>query len=735
MSLENVQADTTKGITRLDVDNDGFMELTEWVGSKEAILGVDRNGDGQLSAATELLSGGELSDAAEGLGVKRLAFFDANKDGKLDKLDVYFNSFKLWLDINGDARTGVGEVYGLADAGIQSIQVSTGAVSFTDGQKLTLQRTQLSADVRGVAVSAVPDGNGGLLKGQYKVQQEGKVAELNMTADAATDLSDILKLVRPSSNVSDAEKSQLKALAAKYGVDLSNPAALLGLGGGGNVAGSATSATATAADVFTISQAPNADEIKKALRAFFSNINHDPDAGPNLANHVLKAQEDSQVKIKTADLLAGLTGVNLVSVQEARRGAVKLDANGDVVFDPMVNQNGTGYFTYTAKDSQGRVSTAMVWLTIASVNDAPVALADAFSVREDNTLSLAVSQLLANDTDADIATDANEKITVTAVGKASNGSVSLVNGQVVFKANADFQGTASFEYSVSDVAGATATATATVTVVGDNDAPVTAGNVSKIAAKPDTLLRIEAATLLAFVKDADLVYGDSLKLKQVVSVSSGNAWQQKDGSVLFKAGTLGDAVLNLEVADSQGSTVVVPITIHVATGNAASAALLPGTNQASEDTAVRIASTQSITGVVSSLNGSALIDQDGSVVFTPKLNFNGAAQVIYAVRNTDGSTSQKTVDFIVAAVNDAPVVVKTLAEQVMGEDGRLTVSSASLLATVDDVDIATNGQKLRVSRASDGINGAVALDANGNVVFTPNKRLQRCRQIHVLGDG
>jgi hypothetical protein len=149
--------------------------------------------------------------------------------------------------------------------------------------------------------------------------------------------------------------------------------------------------------------------------------------------------------------------------------------------------------------------------------------------------------------------------------------------------------------------------------------------------------------------------------------------------------------------------------------------LLPGIDQASEDTAVRIGSTQLITGVVSTLNGSALIDKDGSVVFTPKLNYNGAAQVVYAVRNADGSTSQKTVDFNIAAVNDAPVVVKTLAEQVMDEDGKLTVSSATLLATVDDVDIATNGQKLRVSKVSDGINGVVALDANGNVVFTPNK--------------
>ena len=721
MKLEDLQADTTKGVSRFDVDNDGFMELTEWVGSKEAILGLDRNGDGVLNTAEELFSGGELSDAAENLGLKRLAFFDANKDGKLDALDPYFKSFKLWLDINGDARTGVGELYGLAETGVKSIHVGTGAVSFTDGQTIALQKTQLNADVRGVAVSGVSDGKGGVRAGQYMVHQEGKDAELNLTADASSDLSGILKLFKPNSNLSDTEKAELKALATKYGVDLSNPAALLGLGGGGNMAGGPSSTTAAAGDVFTISKAPNAEEIKQALRAFFTNINHDPDAGPNLANHVLAGQEDTQFKIKTADLLAGLTGVKLVSVQEARRGAVRLDANGDVVFDPLANQNGTGYFTYTAKDSQGRLSTAMVWLTIASVNDTPVALADTFSVKEDNILTLAVSQLLANDTDADIATDANEKLSITAVGKANHGTVKLVNGQVVFKADADYQGLASFEYSVSDVAGATATATASVTVVGENDAPVLAGSVNKILAKPDTLLRIEAATLLAYVKDADLAYGDSLRLKQILSVSAGNAWQQKDGSVLFKAGTLGDALLKFEVTDSQGSTLVVPITINVAASNAAAKAVLPGLDQATEDTAVRIGSTQVIASVVSATNGAAFIDQDGSMVFTPRQNYNGLAQVVYAVRNADGSTSQKTVDFTIIAVNDAPVVVRALDVQAMDEDGRLTVSQASLLATVDDVDIATNGQKLRVTKVSDGVNGAVALDANGNVVFTPNK--------------
>jgi len=180
LNLDAVMADTTQARARLDVDNDGYMELTEWVGAKEAILGMDRNGDGVLNSAEELFNGAELSDAAEGLGLRRLAFFDANKDGQINALDPYFKAFKLWVDINGDARTGVGELYGLTDAGVKSINVNTGAVNFSDGQTLTLQQTQLTADVTGVAVSAVSDGKGGVLAGQYKVQQEGNAAELNI---------------------------------------------------------------------------------------------------------------------------------------------------------------------------------------------------------------------------------------------------------------------------------------------------------------------------------------------------------------------------------------------------------------------------------------------------------------------------------------------------------------------------------------------------------------------------
>lgn len=718
LDLESVSADVRNGIARLDVDNDGFLELTEWVGGQDAILGLDRDGDGRLGSAHELLSGAELGDTAERLGLQRLSFFDANKDARLSALDPLFAKFKLWLDLNGDARCGVGEVNDLSKLGVTHIDLRTGAVVFADGQALTLELQQLSADVRGVAVRAETDAMGDIQSGAYTVHLEGYDPQYNLTSDAAKDLSEILRLVRPDEAMGDDERIRLSNLASRYGVDLSNPAGLLGLGGGGNRL-QLTPEVAHASDVFTINQAPDAAEVRAALRAFFSEIWLDPDAGPDVAHHVLQAQEDVVFRIRSVDLLAGLTGVTLLSVQDARRGTVRMEASGDVMFEPNAQHSGSAYFTYTARNQEGQTRTAMVWLNVASMNDAPVAQADAFSVGEDQALTLSASQLLANDVDVDMAGDPNEHLSVTAVGLASRGTVRLQNGRITFQPDADLQGEAQFAYTVTDAAGASATALATITVVGVNDAPVAAGLSSKIAARPDRLLRIETDSWQAHVRDADLPYGDALRIQQVVSVSAGQAWLQQDGSVLFKAAAMGDVRLQLQVVDRQGSAVLVPITVAVSTENAAAAAILPGTDQASEDTSVRLASTQTITAVLSATNGTAVLDAQGALTFVPTPHYNGPAQVQYQIRHADGSIRQKTADFQIAAVNDAPVVVQPLPQQTMDEDGALTLGSADLLATVSDVDIATNGQTLRLSQVGQAVNGSVSLDANGQVVFRP----------------
>ncbi len=113
-------------------------------------------------------------------------------------------------------------------------------------------------------------------------------------------------------------------------------------------------------------------------------------------------------------------------------------------------------------------SSASFTLTVTAVNDAPVAVDDTATVAEGGTLEVTASTLIANDTDAENAT-----LSVTAVGGAVNGSVSLSTDKTTatYVHDGSETTTGSFTYTVSDGA-ATDTGTVTVTVTPVNDAPI-----------------------------------------------------------------------------------------------------------------------------------------------------------------------------------------------------------------------------------------------------------------------
>jgi hypothetical protein len=53
-----------------------------------------------------------------------LADMDSNADGKIDAQDAAFADMQVWVDANGDGVTDAGELRGLIEAGIQSIDVT-----------------------------------------------------------------------------------------------------------------------------------------------------------------------------------------------------------------------------------------------------------------------------------------------------------------------------------------------------------------------------------------------------------------------------------------------------------------------------------------------------------------------------------------------------------------------------------------------------------------------------------
>ncbi len=62
-------------------------------------------------------------------------------------------------------------------------------------------------------------------------------------------------------------------------------------------------------------------------------------------------------------------------------GTLTLNANGTFTYSPNANYNGSDTFTYHANDGTGNSNIATVTITISPINDAPVAVNDAYTTK------------------------------------------------------------------------------------------------------------------------------------------------------------------------------------------------------------------------------------------------------------------------------------------------------------------------------------------------------------------
>ena len=155
----------------------------------------------------------------------------------------------------------------------------------------------------------------------------------------------------------------------------------------------------------------------------------------------------------------------------------------------QVGQSLTDTFTYAIRLGNGTLSWTTATVQFAGANDAPVAVADVNSVKEDTAPNPVSGNVLTNDTDVDI----GDTHSVTAVnGNAAevgadvagtygtlhlnaNGTYTytLNNAQANVQALAEGQSVADvFTYTNSDNHGGSSSSTLTITVNGTNDAPV-----------------------------------------------------------------------------------------------------------------------------------------------------------------------------------------------------------------------------------------------------------------------
>ena len=120
-----------------NADGDSALERTSWVGSGDALLVVDLNGDGKIQAEDMAFANGtaDPNDTdLEALGV----LYDGNGDRKLDANDPVWSQLRVWVDANRNAVTDANELRMLVAQGITSISLVSDRNTFTlpDGSRI-----------------------------------------------------------------------------------------------------------------------------------------------------------------------------------------------------------------------------------------------------------------------------------------------------------------------------------------------------------------------------------------------------------------------------------------------------------------------------------------------------------------------------------------------------------------------------------------------------------------------
>ena len=429
----------------------------------------------------------------------------------------------------------------------------------------------------------------------------------------------------------------------------------------------------------------------------------------------LTVDEDSDLTSKNVvenDTDADNDPLTLTEFSYDGDGAVAINTdNVSIDYTPVADFNGTETITYTVSDGTD-TATGTLTVEVTAINDAPVAVEDELTVIEDADLTS--KNVIENDTDVDLDT-----LTLTEVSYTGDGIVAVNSDgvSVDYTPAADYDGTETITYTVSDgTLSTTGILTVTVTAVNDN-VPVTEDDTLTVDEDSD----LTSKNVVENDTDAD---NDPLILTEfsyegdgIVAINTDNVSIDYTPAVDFN----GPETITYTISDGT-DTATGTLTVEVTAINDAPVAVedeltviedadLTSKNVIENDTDVD-QDTLTLTEVSYTGGGIAAINSDGvSVDYTPAADFNGTETITYTV--SDGTTSTTgTLSVTVTSVNDAPIAVNDL----------LTVDEDSDVTNKNVVENDTDLEEdtLFLTEVTSDENGTVAINTdNISLDYTP----------------
>jgi len=408
--------------------------------------------------------------------------------------------------------------------------------------------------------------------------------------------------------------------------------------------------------------------------------------------------EDTAVTITVLanDTFEGTPDVTAVETgTSAANGTVTLNADDTVTYTPNADFNGTDTFDYTVT-SASLTETATVTVTVNPIADITD---DTPSTPEDTAVTITV---LANDT-----FEGTPDVTAAETGtSAANGTVTLnVDDTVTYTPNADFNGTDTFDYTVTS-GGVTETALVTVTVNGTSD----------IVNDSDSTNEDTAVTIAVLANDTFEGTPDVTAVETGASAANGTVTLNADDTVTYTPNADWNGTDSFDYTVTAGGvteTATVTVTVNPI------ADITDDTPSTPEDTAVTITAlandtfegTPDVTAVetgTSAANGTVTLNADDTVTYTPNADWHGTDSFDYTVTAggvTETATVTVTVNPVVDITDDTPSTP---------EDTSVTITVLANDTFEGTPDVTA------VETGTSAANGTVTLNVDDTVTYTPN---------------
>ncbi len=389
-----------------------------------------------------------------------------------------------------------------------------------------------------------------------------------------------------------------------------------------------------------------------------------------------------------------------------QNGTADINPDQTVTYTPDPGFSGVDSLTYRAFDGEAESNTATVTIT---VQDRPVAVDDSYSTLEDTPLQVAAPGVLGNDSGEGVLTAQLE------TGPA-NGSLTLnPDGSFLYTPAAGYSGSDSFTYKAASGGVESDAATVSITV---QDRPVAVDD--SYSTLEDTPLQVAAPGVLG--NDS----GEGALTAQLeTGPANGSLTLNPDGSFLYTpaAGYSGSDSFTYKAVSGGVESEFATVTITVARESNTAPVGYQDSATTDFNTPVIIPvlendvdadgdplSVAAIT--IPPPNGTAAINPDNTVTYTPNPGFSGSDRFYY--KATDGMDLSNTTRVTVSVRSNKPPVAVV--------DYAKTVVNTPVLIDIAANDYDVDGTVVRESvtvLTNPGRGGTVVNNGDGTVTFTP----------------